>query len=294
MTIRHLRIFVAVCSEGSTTKAAEKLYLAQPTVSLAISELEKHYNVRLFDRISKRLHLTDAGRRFLQYAQHITGLFDEMEEGVRRWETSGTLRLGSSITIGSRLLPGLIRRFSEGCPDVEVKARIGNSEEIEQLVLDNRVDFGLIEGLSHSPYLHSEIFLADELVLVCPPGHSWTAEGDGIRVEELAEERLLMRERGSGGRELLESILRLHDLEVEPAWESTSTQAIIGAVAEGLGVAVLPLLLVEQPLKEGRLQRVAIRDVSFQRNFVIIHHKNKYLTAFAKEFIELCMECRHK
>ena len=111
MTLRHLRIFLAVCREGSATAAAEKLYIAQPTVSVAIRELEEHYSVTLFDRIGRRLFLTDAGRQMQSYAQHIVALLDEMEARSQDWEETGTLRLGSSITIGTVQLPGIVTRL---------------------------------------------------------------------------------------------------------------------------------------------------------------------------------------
>ena len=101
MTLRHLRIFLAVCREGSATAAAERLYIAQPTVSVALRELESHYNVTLFDRLGRRLFLTDAGKQMRSYAQHIVALLDEMEVQAQAWEETGTLRLGSSITIGT-------------------------------------------------------------------------------------------------------------------------------------------------------------------------------------------------
>ena len=106
MTLRHLRIFVTVCETGSMTAAAQILYIAQPAISLAVSEMEEHYKVRLFDRISRRLYLTDSGRQALEYARHIIALFDEMEQGVRGGQAAKELRIGTSITIGSCLLPG--------------------------------------------------------------------------------------------------------------------------------------------------------------------------------------------
>lgn len=287
MTIRHLKIFVMVCEEGSITKAGQKLFMAQPTVSLAVSELEKHYGTKLFDRISKRLHLTDAGCKLLPYAQHITSMFDEMEAGARDWDSSGTLRIGTSITIGNCLLPGLLKAFEEYRPGVSINIQIDNSEKIEQSVLDNHIDFGLIEGMSHSPSLVSEPFRDDELVLLCAPGHRW-AKQQVVKPVELIGEPFLMREKGSGGREILESALLLRDIELEPAWESISTQAIVQAVANGLGVAVLPLLLVENHLAQGALITRPIEGISLKRKFIIIYHKNKYLTGSAKEFIGLC------
>lgn len=287
MTVRHLKIFVAVCEEGSITKAGKKLYLSQPTVSLAIAELERHYQVPLFDRISKRLYITEAGKRFLQYAQHITSVFDEMESTMQDWHNSGSLRIGTSITIGNRLLPGLLQQFKKSRPNTQVTVQIDNSEKIEQAVLENHVDIGLIEGVAHSPYICSEDFCDDELVLVCPPGHPWAAQAS-VPLTALQKEPLIMREKGSGGREIIESMLKLHAIEITPAWESVSTQAIVQAVTAGLGVAILPRLLVEQPLAQGLVEQATLRDISLKRKFSIIHHQNKYLAAPALEFIQLC------
>jgi DNA-binding transcriptional LysR family regulator len=287
MTIRHLKIFVAVCKEGSITKAGQRLFMAQPTVSFAVSELEKHYCVKLFDRISKHLYLTDAGRKLLPYAQHIVSMFNEMEAEVRDWDNSGTLRVGSSITIGNCLLPGLLKTFAAYRSGVDVKVQVDNSEKIEQSVLDNRIDFGLIEGVSHSSQLVSETFRDDELVLLFAPGHRWEAQA-AVRPDDLKDEPFLMREHGSGGREIVESALLLHDIKITPAWESISTQAIVRAVANGLGVTVLPLLMVETHLAQGTLLTRPIEGIPLKRKFTIIHHKNKYITGAMQEFIDLC------
>ena len=135
MTLRHLRIFVTVCETGSMTAAAQILYIAQPAISLAVSEMEEHYKVRLFDRISRRLYLTDSGRQALEYARHIIALFDEMEQGVGGGQAAKELRIGTSITIGSCLLPGYIRELKERFPSLTVQAAVGNSEAIEQKLL---------------------------------------------------------------------------------------------------------------------------------------------------------------
>ena len=158
MTLRHLRIFVTVCETGSMTAAAQILYIAQPAISLAVSEMEEHYKVRLFDRISRRLYLTDSGRQALEYARHIIALFDEMEQGVRGGQAAKELRIGTSITIGSCLLPGYIRALKEHFPTLTVQAAVGNSGTIEQKLLENTIDIGIIEGMVHSPYIHCQTF----------------------------------------------------------------------------------------------------------------------------------------
>ena len=144
MTLRHLRIFVTVCETGSMTAAAQILYIAQPAISLAVSEMEEHYKVRLFDRISRRLYLTDSGRQALEYARHIIALFDEMEQGVGGGQEAKELRIGTSITIGSCLLPGYIRELKERFPSLTVQAAVGNSEAIEQKLLENQIDICLL------------------------------------------------------------------------------------------------------------------------------------------------------
>ena len=116
MTLRHLRIFVAVCKWKSITKAAEKLHIAQPSVSLAIKELENYYNLQLFDRISRKLFLTTEGERFLTYASHIISLFDEMEEGIQHWDDMGQLLIGSSITIANSLLCECLLHYKQLYP----------------------------------------------------------------------------------------------------------------------------------------------------------------------------------
>ena len=287
MTLRHLKIFVTVYEEKSITKAGKRLFIAQPTVSFAVSELEKHYGTKLFDRISRRLHLTDAGRKLLPYAQHVVSMCDEMEAGARDWDNNGILRVGVSITIGNCLLPGMLKAFAENRPGIGVKIKVDNSEKIEQSVLENNIDLGLIEGLSHSSQIISGAFRDDELVLLFAPGHRWEAR-ETVTPNELKNEPFLMRERGSGAREILESALLLHDIEIEPVWESISTQAIVRAVASGFGVAVLPLLLVKQHLAQGTLVTKPIEGIALKRKFVIIHHKNKYITGTMQEFIREC------
>lgn len=287
MTIRHLKIFLTVCEEGGITRAGEKLFMAQPTVSYAIAELEKHYGTKLFDRISKRLYLTDAGTKLLPYAQHIVSMFNEIETGAWSTNQGGTLRIGTSITIGNCLLPGLLSAFKEQNPGVSVKVRVDNSKQIEQFVLENSIDLGLIEGVSHSAQLVNEAFKDDELVLLCAPGHRW-AGLEAVPPEELVAEPFLMRERGSGAREVFESMLLLHDIQLEPIWESVSTQAILRAVEKGLGVTVLPLLLVEGSLREGTLVAKPIKGISLKRKFAIIYHRNKFITGPAANFIQQC------
>lgn len=206
MTLRHLRIFLAVCREGSATAAAEKLYIAQPTVSVAIRELESHYKVTLFDRIGRRLFLTDAGRQMRSYAQHIVSLLDEMEVRSQDWEETGTLRLGSSITIGTVQLPGIVAQLQDRYPKLRIEITICNSDAVETALLNNEIDLGLIEGECRRETLTDLLLGGDELVFLCHPKHPFA--GQSIAATQLKDEAFLFREKGSAGRELVESTLR--------------------------------------------------------------------------------------
>lgn len=287
MTLRHLKIFVAVCETGSATAAGEKLYIAQPSISLAISELEDFYGIKLFDRIGKRLHITEAGKHFLQYATHIVRLFEDMENEVKNFDTMGVIRIGASITIGNYLLPGYITQFKESHPKMDVKVVIDNSEKIQQYILSNQIDLGLIEGIIHSPYIVEHKFRDDELVMICGNDHRFANKKD-IEVSQLQNESFILREAGSAGREIFDSTMTMYGLEIKPTWESISTQAIVRAVKANLGISVLPYLLVKDSIERKEISRFEIKGIRFLRSFCVIHHKNKFLTKSAKDFIELC------
>ncbi len=288
MTIRHLKIYIAVCETGTLTAAGKKLYIAQPAISLAISELETHYGVRFFDRISNRLHITDSGIQFLQYAQHIISLFDEMEYNTINSDTHGILRVGSSITIGNYFLSDFILEFKKLHPHISVNVAIQNSKDIESAVLDNQIDIGLIEGPIHSNYLTSNEFMKDSLQFICSPSHSF-ANQRNVPITKLNNQDFLLREKGSGGREVLDGLVDGYSLSINKTWESTSTQAIIRGVEHGFGIALLPYLLVEKSINCGTICPFAIENISLKRDFSIVYHKNKFLTKNMHDFIEICL-----
>jgi len=288
MTIRHLKIFLSVCSNScNTTRAAEELHMTQPAVSLAVRELEQYYGVMLFDRIGRRLKITEAGQKFRQYSAHIVSLFDDMEKGMRNWDSFGILRVGSSITIGSQFLPGYVKAFYSRFPGTEVRAFIAPLELLEQKLLDNELDFALIEGVSHIPFFVSEEYMDDQLTVICPAGGSFH-QGQQISVDEFRRQKFLLRERGSGTRETFERVIEEAGFSVSPIWEAMSTTALVNAVINGLGIAVLPYRMVTGPLQRGLVVAVKVKGLNFRRRFHIIYHKEKFLTSSAKAFIDLC------
>lgn len=288
MTIRHLKIFLAVCDGGcNTTRAAEALTMAQPAVSLALKELEQYYGVVLFDRVGRHLQITAAGKRLWEYASHITSLFDDMEKGMRDWDTFGILRVGASITIGSQFLPKYVKAFYARHPGTEIRAVIEPSDRLEAQILSSDLDLALMEGVSHSPSLESEEYMEDHLVVICPARGRFV-QGQTLTQEEFRSQKFLLREPGSGTRETFQRAMEEAGLAVEPIWEAMSTTALVNAVINGLGITVLPHRMVLGPLSKGLVVSVRVEGLEFRRKYYIVRHRAKYLTASARAFLDLC------
>ena len=283
-------IFRTVCENGfNSTKAAEVLHMTQPAVSLAIKELEQYYGVHLFDRIGRRLQITDAGKHFLQYAIHISDLFSDMETGLRDWDSKGILRIGASITIGSQFLPRYVKAFTEICPGLDVRVTVDQSERLEQKIMANELDCALIEGIAHDPNIVSEAYMEDHLSVICSRDKGWK-QGQVVSIEDFQRQRFLLREIGSGTREMFDRVVEQAGIHITPVWEAMSTTALVNAVINGLGIAVLPHRMILPALRQGLVCTVKVEGLSFSRNFHIIYHKDKFLTASAKRFINLCRD----
>lgn len=287
MTMRHLNIFVTVCQQNSITKAAKKLYLSQPAVSIAVKELEDYYQVQLFERYGHKIYLTEVGKKTYDYAVHIASLFDEMESAIGDWGEKGKIRIGASITIGNYLMPGYIKRYKERYPQVTPIVTINSSDLIEQMILSNEIDVGLIEGMVHSDNIMSLPFLEDTLVIICGC-ENLLLKKKAVKIQDLKEQDLLLREKNSGTRELIDSVFALHDIIITPVWESTSTHAIIDAVSMEIGISILPLRLVQEAVAEGKVKILSAKGVEFKRQFHFVYHKNKYLSENIQNFKGLC------
>lgn len=284
MTLRHLTIFVSVYEHNSITKASSALHIAQPSVSLAIKELGEYYGIQLFDKIGRGIMPTEAGKELYNYAIHIVSLFDEMEQRIKNWDTIGILRIGASIAIGTHILPGLIKEYQKLFPDLRVEVTINKSAAIEQLILDNKIDIGLIENQPGHSDILSQPFMKDTLCAIVANDNPLAVK-ESVTLEELAAHPFLMRDKGSGGREVLDAYFSLNDIQVHPLWESSSTQAIVKAVSMGIGVAVLPYMLIQKDITDKNVTYLPFPE-PLKRNFNIIYHKSKYLTKNMKFFVE--------
>ena len=209
-----------------------------------------------------------------------------MEKELKNGDELGTIRIGASITIGTHILPTLVKTFQELFPDIRMEAVVNQSAAIEQHVLHNHIDIGMIETQPVSDAVCAVPFLEDELVAIVPKEHPLAGER-GVTLSEMARYPFLMREKGSAGREILDACFDMEQISVRPAWESSSTQAIVQGVAKGLGVAVLPDLLVRRDLEQGVVFRAwLLRPI--HRKLNLIYHKSKYFSKSMTTFLELC------
>ncbi len=288
MTLRHLNIFLSVYDNHcNTTRAAEELHMTQPAVSLAIKELEQYYGVVLFDRIGRRLRITEAGKHFYDRALPILNQFDDLEKSMRDWDSFGLLRIGASITIGSQFLPHYVKTFYHLFPQTQVHVFIGPTGQLEQKLLNNELDLALAEGEITEPCLLAEDYMEDHLSVICPSGGTYSS-GQILTPEEFRSQKFLLRERGSGTREVFEDAVRQAGLAVTPVWEAMSTTALVNAVINGLGITVLPHRMLIGPLEQGLVTAVQVEGLNFHRTFRMVYHKEKFLTASARAFMKLC------
>lgn len=285
MTLRHLNIFVTVCRFNSITKAAQHLYIAQPSVSVAIAEMEKHYNVVLFERINKRLVITDTGKQlYIQACQVLDG-FKTLEETALKLNKSGKIRIGTSITIGKYMIPFAVAWIRDKFPDADVSVKINQTKEIELMILSGQLDIGFVEGQIYSDNLDVRPFARDRLIAVC--GMQFKAP-DKLKAEDFKTYPLILREKGSGSRDLLDSTLASRHISAQPFIESTSTQSIIQCAINNLGITVLPYSLVKSHLEANHLRQLQTEGMKLDRTYHVVMHKDKLLSPMQQQVLDMC------
>lgn len=287
MTIRHLRVFLAVYRAQNVTHAAAQLNLTQPAVTRTVQELEHYYGVQLFERLNRRLVPTQAGVQLYAQAVQLVGSFDALELNLRNADGAGVLRVGGSITIGSYVLPAAARQFAARYPQMRLQVQVAGGGVLQKLLLENELDLAFIEAAACEAPLVAEPFGGDTMVLLVPPGHALAAR-PRVTLADAAAYPLLMRDRGSAGRDYLEHVFAAHGLTLAPLWESASTRALLQAVAAGVGVSILPRRLAARDVRAGAVTALPVADEAFARTYAVVRHKDKFLTPAAQCLIGLC------
>lgn len=270
----RLSVFYTVAKRLSFTKAAAELFVTQPAVTKHVQELENQFGTALFDRRGNQVSLTTAGSLLLRHAETIMATYRQLEFDMNalKGEPGGTLRLGASSTVAQYVIPPVLARYHEQSADVSISLLSGNTEQIEQALLNNDIDLGLVEGRTHHSDIRYTSFVKDELVLICRPDHP-LAGRDEITLDELRTVPIVLRERGSGSLEVVEHALRkaglrLTDLTVE--MQLGSTESIKSYLSSSRCMAFISVFAVQNELRVGTLNVLDVQGLSIQRDFYSI------------------------
>ncbi len=277
MTIRHLKIFTAVADAGGMSAAAKKLHVSQPTVSQAIAELEKNYGVKLFERLSQKIYLTKEGELMLSFSRHILDSFEQMEEAMNQAVENTNVRIGCSVSVGTCLINDILDAAKERMPECNISVLVANSSDIEQAILNNEVDLGIVEGILKSRDLIVTPVFEDELVVVCGRQHPLARE-KRITLDMLEGQDYISRESGSAERNQIERILEDYGLQLKRTFCSTNTEAIKNAVIRGRGIAIFSKRVIEKECQNGDIVILPLEGGSVTRNINLAIHKNKYIS----------------
>lgn len=274
ITLKHLTIFKEVARVKSMSKAAENLYISQPTVSQKIQEIEEYYHIKLFQRYSKSLGISEEGQIFLEHANKILNELESIDEIFFNNKEAIHLRIGSTLTIANTLTPKLLKDIKKQNPKFKFQVYVDNTQNIEELILNNQLDIALVEGEIHNDMIVQEQIIHDQLMLVCSKDHE-LAQYDEISFEQLKHKEFILREKGSGTRALFEQFMNRHKLPYVVSWECHSWDSIKQAVLYNHGLAIISVRIVEEEIKKGNLHVLNINNAPWTRKFSLIYHKNK-------------------
>lgn len=291
MNERQLKIFYEVATRLSMTDAANSLFMTQPAVSQTIKDLETEYGVSFFDRIGKKLYLTHDGDIFLSYARRILNLCDECSKEIMSSKDlkTGQLRIGASTTIGIYILTDIIGKYTKENKGIDVSITIENTNNIVNLILENKIDFAYVEGPVHSDEIIVEDFCDDELVVITSVEHPF-AKQKSIDIKSLEKEKIIMREKGSGTREVFESLLMSNNITIGKSLELGNTEAIKKAVEAGLGISCISSRAVQREAEYGKFAIIKLNDVKILRKLSVIYHEDKNLSELFKSFMQYSRE----
>ena len=271
----RLKVFCSVAQHLSFTKAAGELFITQPAVTKHIRELEQQYGTRLFERKGNAVYLTQAGDLLKRYAVQILHLYQEaaFELGTLQAKHSGTLRLGASTSIWQYMIAPLLAKYYEKFPQVELSLLNGNTEMIENAVLSHAIDLGVVEGKKHHSGIKYVDFMDDELVAVVH-AKSKLAHPEEITIEQLTQIPLVLRERGSGTLEVIESALKEHSLKLSSLqiiMHLGGTESIKSFLEHANCMAFLSVRSIQKELVTGQLKIIKVKELKLLRKFWLIH-----------------------
>lgn len=281
-----LKVFCTVAETKSFSKASEIIHLTQPAVSLQIQALEEAFETKLFDRTSNAVMLTPAGEILYKYAKEILALYSAIEKDIGEITglVKGSINLGASTTIGNYLLPAVISDFKRAYPKIKLQLFIGNTKRIVEFLKAGSLNLGIVEGDVTKYKIQPHKLLQDELVVIAAPFHPW-AKRKEVSIHEVAKEQFILREEGSGTRQVIEKYLLKRGITVQSMKIGSiigSTEAIKEAVENGIGVSIVSKWAVRKEVKYGTLAVLHIKEIKMLREFTLIFNKTS-ISSYASD-----------
>jgi len=291
VNLRQLKIFLTVAKYRHFSKAAQELHITQSAVSMQIKQLEETLGVILFDRLGKTVHLTAAGRILEEQALRILGVEREIYQAIEELKglERGSVAVGASTTPGIYILPTILGKYRRRYPHVALNYWIAETQQIEQMTLNNQLDFGIVGGHLVEQDLRIEPYLTDELILVVGANHPLATER-GVGLEALQQLPFILRPKGSATRKTIDDAAEDMDVKLNVTMELRDAESVKRLVIAELGVTIISKHAVQYELEAGRLVHVPVEGLSLKRQLVVVSRHDKALSTAAKALLALLHE----
>ena len=291
----QLKIFKTVVEKESFSLAAQELHLTQSSVSQQIQSLECYYGVKLFDRLHRRIHLTEAGAALYPYAANLERLYQEAKDSMsgQMDQISGQLYIAASLTIGEYLLPKLLAQFNAIYPKVNISMSIENTEKVIGKIIEGKAGVGFVEGVYEPVASVTDTCCKGDQLVVIAPGFYKTKASGPLPLADLVSERWVLREPDSGTRRVFEQFLVNHGqspASLTVSMEMSSTEAIKSAVMSGVGLGVMSRLAVNGELERGELKILTLCEGAIDRDFRMLRNRSKFQTKAVEKFCSFFIE----
>lgn len=289
-TLHQLKVFEAAARHGSFTRAAEELFLTQPTVSMQIKQLTKSVGLPLFEQVGKRLYLTEAGRELFATCRQIFETIAQFEMKVADLKglKQGQLRL-AVVTTAKYFVPRLLGPFCQLYPGIDISLQVTNHEQILERMTSNLDDLYIMTQVPENVDVNYQVFLENPLVVLAPANHPLVGEKD-IPIEKLNGEAFIMREPGSGTRRAVQKLFDENGVSVKVKLELGSNEAIKQAIAGGLGISVLSRHTLIPDVESGELVILDVQHFPIKRNWYIVHPSGKQLSIVARTYLDYLID----
>ena len=285
-TLRQLKTFITTAECKKMSEAAKQLYISQPTVSQIISDLEKEYQVTLFERYPRELKLTIAGEIFFNSAKEIVETYEKLEINMRSVAQQRCLKIGATLTIGNTLMGELMEQLEACYPDINSSVWVDNTKHLEEKLVHNELDVALVEGIITREEIVTIPVMVDTLYLVCGKKHPF-AKKKTVTMEELRGQSFIIREKGSGTRATFEDIMSRHHIPFKVAWECNGGKAIVDAVRHNLGLGFISERCVSEYIEKGEIFRIPVEGISTKRFFYFCYHRNHAINSQMEDLLHM-------